>query len=518
MALNDEELVNSARVIAHMGGDVPTTDIGTLPGVDDGSYSLTIDADWGAVPGPPMGADAGDWGWEVGGLIPHPEDDGLFLLEYDPCVPIESVEHPGLGLAQPDQEEVSFGLWSPPSGARIFGPGLFVHDQCWGDAANCLPCRDAVSYDDSWPGQRAWLRDSLYRPELAPWYCAEIPESAEFGGVWLMQLDGLDSTPVERQITQAAGPGAVAGPNRDTSRTLTCDALLLACTNAGVEYGLKWLTNLLRKTALTDDTRLKYLTASPARSTADPDTLVREAYGVVLTQAPKKTNSYNIGPGQHHHGDVYRISWEFALLDPYAYLPAVDVDVAWDRITRQPVNWIHAADCAKPEDCTDMPVMFSADCTPEIIAVSDTPPPVCGGCLPVNAIDKYSFNLPTMEAAFRGRETAMSLTFTNTGSSPLTLQAFLRVCNTDIRCEDNRFPLQISALPPGGILYLDGVTGRYKMWFDEKFRKPVGVVGTPNGAPWRPPLIDRQTCWDFIVQAAPDASFTVSLSMADREP
>lgn len=517
LALNQVEFANSARVVAHLGAETPTSDAGFFPG-DDGSYSLEVDDEWGAIPADPVGADMGGSGFGVGGVIESPESPGLFLSEFEACAPIESFDHPGLGAPVDGQVEVSPGLWSPAPGARIFGPGLFVHDECWGAAASCVPCRGTVLYDDSWDGQREWLQDVDYRPELAPWYVAEIPESGEFGGVWVTKIDGLDSTPVERTISQATGAGAVAGPSRDASRTVSFEALLVACSNAGVEYGKQWLTGLLRKTSRTNDTRLRYLTASPARSAADPDSLLREAHNVVLTRAPDVTTRYTTGSGQHNHGNVYVVSWEMVILSPYAYMPQVDVNVEWDQITRQPINWIHAADCSKPETCVDMPVMFSAECQPETIDRVVSTPPVCGGCLPVSAIDKYSFRMPTMEYAFRGRETAVTLKIKNTGAAPLTLQAFWRVCGSDVRCEDNRWPLQVAGLPAGAELHLDGITGRYKAWYDELWRKPMGIVGTPNGAPWRPAVLDRQTCWDFIVQCASTAEFTVSMSMADREP
>lgn len=470
LALNEEEFANSARVAAHLGRTVPTSDFGYwAPIVDD-------------------------------------------------CAPVEDPDHPGLFILDPAQVEVSEGLYTPPPGARIYGPGLLIHDECWGAVASCAPCGVEIAYDDSWPGQRAWLGDVDYRPELAPWYVAEIPESGEFGGVIVTQLDGLDSTPVERTVTQATGPGAVAGRSRDTSRTLSFEALLIACTNAGVEYGKQWLTEQLRKASRTNDTRLRFLTASPANSAADPDSLLREVHNVVLTRSPDVTTRMTTGPDPNNHGNLYMVSWEMVALSPYAYMPQVDINVEWDKITRQPINWVHAVDCAKPETCLDMPVLFSAECVPETISRVVSTPPVCGGCLPVSAIDIYSFRMPTMEYAFRGRETAVTLKVKNTGSAPLTIQAFWRICNSDIRCEDNRWPLQIAGLPPGAELHLDGITGRYKCWYDELWRKPMGIVGTPNGAPWQPALLDRETCWDFIVQCSELAEFQVSMSLADREP
>jgi hypothetical protein len=521
LAINGAEIANSARVVAHLGAETPTIDFGFFPGVDDGSYSLDEVEDLAGMyipDDPPVGVFVPDFGFEVGSLHEHPESPGFYLIEWQPCMPIESIEHPGLALMDDSQTEVSEGLATPMTGSRIFGPGILIHDRCWGSPTICSSCQSMVNYDDSWPGQREWLKDIEYRPELAPWYTSEIPESGEFGGIWVLTLDGLDSTSSERSVTQTVGAGAVAGPARDASREINVSALLLGCTNAGVEHGLKWLTNELRRTKDTVDLALRYLTASPAHSLADPNTLLRECHGLVLTGAPKVTQRYNTGSKKNQHGNVYVVEWSMATLDPYAYMPAVDVAVEWDKITRQPINWIHAADCQKPESCLTMPIMFGDGCEPEFLEQISTPPPVCGGCLPVSAIDKYSFRVPTMEYAFRGRETAVSLVVKNTSTTPLTCQVFWRECGSDVRCEDNQYPLQINGLPVGAELHLDGITGLYRAWYDERWRLPMGIVGTPNGAPWRPPLIDRQVCWDFIIQAAATATFDVSMSLADREP
>lgn len=471
-ALNGVEIANTARLIAHLGREVPTSDAGMF--------------------GDDTGTD---------------------------CALVESVDYPGMYELPATSVEVSPGMLTPPDGSRRFGPGLLEIDgTCWGPAAICASCSTVVTYDDSWPGLREFLGDTVYRPELSPWYSTELPESGEFGGVWVMRVDGLGPTPVERNITQMAGPGAAAGPNRDTSRTVTFEAVLIACTHAGVEFGLDWLACLLRDTTVDTTSSLRYLAASPSWSDVDPASLVREVHGVVMTKEPRILQEFNTESRQHQQATVYRISWEFTVLSPYAYLPAVKVPVSWDEIVRQPINWIHAADCQKPETCEDMPVMFSTECVPEEIAVVTTPPPVCGGCLPIGEIDRYSFRVPTMDYAFRCRETAVTTIIRNTGERPITLQAFWRECGSDIRCEDNRFPLQVAGLPAGAELVLDGITGRYWAHYDERTREVIGVVGTPNGAPWQPPVIDRQTCWEFMIQTASSSEFEVDLVLCDREP
>lgn len=512
-ALNGVEIANSSRIAAHLGTDVPTDDLSAFGGTPD--------------PGPdfienPPGSGLylpGDLDDDGSGLYDPGDLAGLNgLYPVDQPGPCGVYAADGFGAIPATAVQISPGLWAPPDGARRFGPGLYeIGDECWAPAAICGSCQTTVVFDDSWDGLAAFLNDGTYRVELSPWYTTELPESGEFGGIWVMDVKGLDTTSIERPITATVGNGAVAGPHRDAASTITFDAILIACSNAGVEYGLNWLTCRLRATADNTTTKLRYLNAHPGHSAVDPASLVRERLGVVLTKAPEITEMHVTTPGQHRQADQYRVTWEMTALNPYAYLPAVNVDVDWDVIARQPINWIHAADCKKPETCEAMPVMFSTECVPEEIQVVNTPPPVCGGCLPVSAIDKYSFRVPTMDYAFRCRETAVSMVITNTGEAPLTLKAFWRVCNADVRCDDEQWPLQISGLPASAELHLDGVTGRFWAYYDERKRRPVGVVGTPNGAPWRPPVIDRETCWDFIVQTSSSAEFTVSMSLADRE-
>jgi hypothetical protein len=495
LTLNGAEIANTARLIAHLGQDIPVNDIGL----------------WDNTSGPTGGTFPGGDVFPGGDLYPDGSTGG--------CGLVESTEHPGLYEIPATAAEVSPGLRTPPVGARRFGPGLMLVDgTCWGPASLCGSCTSLVDYDDSWPGLRDWLGDNLYRPELAPWYSTELPESGEFGGVWVTRIDGLGSTPVERPVTQVAGHGGVAGAHRDKTRTLTFEALMVACTHAGVEFGMDWLSCLLRDTTDNTNSTLRYLAASPAWSGTDPDSLVREVHGVVLTKELTVTDEYVTGGRAHEQANVYRVSWELTVLAPHSYLPRLTLPVDWDEITRQPVNWVHAADCGAPSTCADMPVLFSATCVPEEIDLLRTPPPVCGGCLPVGEIDKYSFRVPTMEQAFRCRETAVSVSIRNLGEAALSLQAFWRVCGTDVRCEDNRFPLQVAGLPPATELVLDGISGRFWAVYDGRKHRPVGVVGTPNGAPWRPPLIDRETCYEFVIQTASSSDFEVTMTLADREP
>ncbi|MCX4550617.1 MULTISPECIES: hypothetical protein [unclassified Streptomyces] len=79
----------------------------------------------------------------------------------------------------------------------------------------------------------------------APWYDPAVPESAEFCGLLVLDVGGLDDHPVQRQVTAAVTGGAALGPARTQARTVTVTGVLLGATCCGVDYGLRWLAQAL---------------------------------------------------------------------------------------------------------------------------------------------------------------------------------------------------------------------------------------------------------------------------------
>lgn len=464
-ALDGVEFANSSRVVAHLKPSVPETD---------------------------------DEAFGTGDCALEEYSDGLYVIP-------------------PESLEVRENLWSPPGGSRRVSHGLMeVKDKCWTPSKLC-GCRMTVGVNDSWDALQGFLGHPVYRPETAPWSATAFPESLEFAGVWVTKVDGLDTTPVERTITEMTGSGAVAGIHRDSSRLIRFEAILAACSSAGLQYGLSWLSCQLRAATADGGSTLNYLAAHPGHSFVDPASLWREVRNVVLTKSPEVVEAQGGGiPNQQ--ATIYRVSWEMVACAPYVYLPAVTHTITeWDAVTVQPVNWVHDAACTRPDSCASMPVLFSADCAPEMLPEVTTPPPVCGGCLPVGGLESHTFRVPGFAAPMRCRDTAVSILVANTGSAPLSLQGFFQPATADPRCEDTWFPVQVNGLVAGATLHLDGVSGRFHAFFDGRRRRPVGVVGTPTGAPWRPAVIDRYTEWDFVVQTAPGAEFEVTLVLHDRE-
>jgi hypothetical protein len=472
-AINGVEIVNSARTAAHLGMSTPTSD-------------------------------AMVWGSNDCTLTPIPGDPGLYQI------PASSVL-------------VTAGLYSPPDGSARYDPGLIEVGECWTPSDFCSGCRHpVVMFDDTWSGLQAFLGDTVYRPELAPWFMTDAPESGEFGGVWVLDANGFGPVPISRPVTELVGAGGAAGPHRDTSRVLTFTAVLAACSNAGLEYGVSWLDCQLRETKDRTDSVLQYLTAHPDGSAATPNDLRRELHGVLLT----KHLTIDAESGPHRQATMCRVTWELTALHPYSYTPPVTVPVVFDRVETQPIEWVHGAGCDKPGTCDPMPTLFNQDCIPETIDIVATPPPTCGGCLPVCGVLTCVFVLDGpypagTRAPSACRPTAVSWTITNNSATqPLTAQTFWRSCAADPECDDALGPTQITGLPPAATLTFDAVTRRYWAAFlshPRRHYRPVGMVSTPSGSPWEPTLLDRSHCWEFVVLAPDGSDFEVQMSLYDRE-
>jgi hypothetical protein len=441
-------------------------------------------------------------GWSCG-LTPYPEDTGLALLP------------------ETSEDIAAFpGLATPPDGSYNYDPGLLVVGDCWTPSPLC-GCDSRVPwilFDDTWTGLKDFLQDTVYRPELAPWANINIPQSLEFGGIWVMSMQGFGPPTISRPITELVGSGAYAGPARDTSAAMTFNALLIACTNAGLQYGLDWLTCQLRATNTADGV-LQFFAAHPGHSAADPSTLLRERRNVVLTQAPTVSQQWNAGGVDNQQETVALVTWVLTALNPYSWYPQIDVPVDWDVIDYEPITWIQAPMCSLSSDCLTSTDLVSETCPPETVTLTtDRNPPVCGGAMPVTGIQRYTFDLPMLAPPAVCPGTAVTMMITNNSTSALTLLGYWKLATDPEQCsERDLWPVQISGLPGLASIILDGVSGQFYATFANQSVNAVGIVGTPNGAPWIAPFIDRSLQWQLVVIVAPGSDFSVALQIHDQD-
>lgn len=376
-------------------------------------------------------------------------------------------------------------------------------------------CHVRIPYDDSWTGLQAALGDGPYVITNAPWYNAARPESAEFAGIWLMSVEGMESVPVQRDITESICAGGIAGKARDTTRSLQFSALVVACTNAGMEYGKEWLSCQLRATAATrSGLDMTYWKAHPEDTAADPEKLKRSMYGLVLTKSLSVADLLGKGGGhQHRQASICRVEWEMVATQPYAYGDPTIAPVTWDSTTTESITWAHAPDCEDIASC-DLPTIYNADCLPPEIKIDSAVVPTCGGCLPICSIERRIWELPTTVA--NCDSAVINVRVTNDGTDPLNVNFYWRPCGSTDMC-DRVSPLQIAGLDSGYTAVADSVTGRPFVEVDGVAHRQVGIVSTPTGAPWRPISLDSVLCWELVAESAPGSDYSVIIELRDRD-
>lgn len=79
----------------------------------------------------------------------------------------------------------------------------------------------------------------------APWYDAAVPHSAEFYGVYPLDVDGLDNSSGSSAMIESILNGGQPGAVRFSSKSGVYNVILLAASSLGAAYGRQWLSRAL---------------------------------------------------------------------------------------------------------------------------------------------------------------------------------------------------------------------------------------------------------------------------------
>lgn len=165
----------------------------------------------------------------------------------------------------------------------------------------------------------------------APWYDPDDPASEEFLGLFMLDIKGYDSV-VTRVVTprvQGLG-GATFSGQRYLPREWMFKAALISATDAGAEYGLRWLTAQLSTPScdLCETTDVTVRLVCPPDDCSDDDLGQWTSYDVALISGPKETSTWAPRPatfdGTMAGGrQVVDVEWAMTAGNPYLYKPSV---------------------------------------------------------------------------------------------------------------------------------------------------------------------------------------------------
>lgn len=393
--------------------------------------------------------------------------------------------------------------------------------------------------------------------EDAPWFNPALCESANFHGVWPMQIDGLGPVQIQRELVEGICDGGHSTRHRDTTRTITVEAVLVACDHAAARYGLDWLTCQLRKAQRTRGLDLTFLSASPQDSCADPERLVRSLMDVVLLQEPRITEpGRGYGGRQHQQGNVWRVEWVWGTGNPYSYGVPFTFPIVWDSDQPNALAW--STSCTLSGACPEHSnTVFDPFCPPA--SIPDPAPAAAGctatgaGCTPLCAGRRRMWRFAPNSEVIAGTYPSIAETYpalagvypavpSGTGvgvalpggyagaglcgncgdiavdiqiSNPSTLTPVTGVnlswvpCGGDVEC-DRLGEVTITYLGPKETIVLDGVNGRPMIaTADGKVLNAAPLVRGGNGAPWTAPVLHCDGCWDLVLDSDDQVDVTV---------
>lgn len=272
------------------------------------------------------------------------------------------------------------------------------------------------------PDLAAMLGDDPYTDPAtddAPWYDAAEPASAQFGGLLVTSISGLNVAPVERGRTDRIGAGAVLGRKRLGPRTIVVRGLLLGSTCCGVEYGMHWLASALDGSlgcgaGACGGDDLRYLSCCPAPCDGgDPEACltphIRTLREVALIDGPNVISEIG-GSGQAAAsstgcvggGVCPALEVEFTLFAgrPHALREPVTIATGqtWDPLAVTPcIEWSTDPDCvSEADECAALdptPCPLDPACPPAVVPSIPLPSNPCN-CDPLAGRSRLCIAVP----------------------------------------------------------------------------------------------------------------------------
>lgn len=378
----------------------------------------------------------------------------------------------------------------------------------------------------------------------APWYDVDVPDSADFLGLMVLSMAGIDDYPVTRAVTAAVTGSGSVGPRRVKPRTITVTAVLLGLSCCGVEYGLHWLAEALQGCnggLCAGDCATLYDCCPAADMTPEVFNAKyrRTMRRVALTSGPTVVARHANGActsGRCSGNEVITVEFVLTAGSPWAWTDpteVLDVDLPTDA-TDDCVTWCVAnsedPDCAGPcpySDCID-PSTLCSDPRNQPPDPPDITLPTTAFCLGLaTERDCYDIDLSTRPAwsedaivlLLKAGDSPLRnvrITFYEKSAAAVASQTCDQVADSN-RC-NQYMEFNIMYVPAGGGVTLDGQVGRAMLECSADCGPSRDTYGPDGG----PALFKSLTCGHYCmcietdIQYPPGVGAHLTLALSGR--
>jgi hypothetical protein len=350
----------------------------------------------------------------------------------------------------------------------------------------------------------------------APWYRANRPATADFYGLWVRDIQGLEGSTRETEHTELSGDGAAHTSYRHGSREIRVRAAAFALTPEAMNEGMTWLREVLAADACGSSAAIGCTGHQLSMYTSQPTTTVeanarrRTFYKVESIEFPdprKDTKAQSVV--------VYNLEFTFRAGTPWAFTNLAlmtTLDLPSGSSFTDPVG----------EDCSAMddPYLdFINDPYFTAIALPPTPPTI----KPPNILDittwrRRTYVLPGTTVDRWGRVVPRVRITTGSTAAQFVRVRFYTGTTTVSGCGfDGEF--LVSYIPANSVMVIDGVKREISVTIPGGRTVPGGhLLFGSDGRPFSWPSMGCQQVYTMTADIMPgQANVSLQLETSIRE-
>lgn len=256
----------------------------------------------------------------------------------------------------------------------------------------------------------------------APWYDPTIPASNEFLGFFVSDITGLNGPPYLRSYTVNNSIGSSLSRMKFAGREMTFKGTMYASTTQGMEYGIRWLNQVVLGQSSCDGCPDDEMTI---RIHCSRDSVLNPDDGLVTLKRVGNLDPPRYTPATERSGCLVKEA-TFSMYSELPYLYA-------QNMSTTTITYDVDGDCVNTwcNDCPPVPPPCAKDTLPDyLIALSESgPPQTWDSVVDYNIGDKVYFGIYEY-VALKGNDEEGEANETNINQNPSSSPTYWGISRT----------------------------------------------------------------------------------------